>query len=68
MTGPLLEVKNLSRTFDVSKPWLNRVLERSTTKVVPEGSGRRFSFTINKGETFALVGGVPDPASQLSQS
>jgi len=54
MTGPLLEVKNLSRTFDVSKPWLNRVLERSDKvylKAVDD-----VSFTINKGETFALVG------------
>jgi len=54
MSRPLLEVKNLSRTFDVSKPWLNRVLERSDKvflKAVDD-----VSFTINKGETFALVG------------
>ncbi len=24
----LVSVKNLSRVFDVSKPWLNRVIER----------------------------------------
>jgi peptide/nickel transport system ATP-binding protein len=54
MSSPLLEVRNLSRSFDVSKPWLNRVLERSDKvylKAVDD-----VSFTINKGETFALVG------------
>ena len=25
--APFVEVKNLRRVFDVSKPWLNRVLE-----------------------------------------
>ncbi len=54
MSTPLLEVRNLSRSFDVSKPWLNRVIERtpkSFLKAVDD-----VSFTINKGETFALVG------------
>ena len=27
MTVPFVEVRNLRRVFDVSKPWLNRVLE-----------------------------------------
>jgi peptide/nickel transport system ATP-binding protein len=47
-------VRNLRRVFDVSKPWLNRVLE---------GGERQFltavadvSFNIASGETFALVG------------
>ena len=26
--GPLVEVRDLSKRFDVSAPWLNRVLER----------------------------------------
>ena len=30
--GPLLAVRDLARYFDVSRPWLNRMLE---------GSGRR---------------------------
>ncbi|MCG6113883.1 MAG: ATP-binding cassette domain-containing protein [Mesorhizobium sp.] len=54
MSQTLLEVNNLSRSFDVSKPWLNRVIERSDKlflKAVDD-----VSFTINKGETFALVG------------
>ena len=54
MSEPLLEVKNLSRSFDVSKPWLNRVLERSDRMFLKAVDD--VSFTINKGETFALVG------------
>lgn len=54
MSAPLLDVRNLSRRFDVSKPWLNRVIERSEKvylKAVDD-----VSFTIGKGETLALVG------------
>jgi peptide/nickel transport system ATP-binding protein len=54
MTEPYLEVRNLRRVFDVSKPWLNRMIE---------GGERQFltavddvSFEVAKGETFALVG------------
>jgi len=54
MSAPLLEVKNLSRLFDVSKPWLNRVLEREEKKFLRAVDD--VSFEIRKGETFALVG------------
>jgi peptide/nickel transport system ATP-binding protein len=54
MSAPLLEVRNLSRRFDVSKPWLNRVIER-TDKVYLKAVDN-VSFSINKGETLALVG------------
>ena len=52
--GAYVEVEDLRRVFDVSKPWLNRVIEgapRQTLKAV-DGVG----FTIRRGETFALVG------------
>ena len=53
-SGAVVEVRALSRTFDVSKPWLNRVLERSPKAFLK--AAQDISFSISKGETFALVG------------
>jgi peptide/nickel transport system ATP-binding protein len=53
-TQALVAVSELSRTFDVSKPWLNRIIERETTKYLRAVDD--LSFVIRKGETFALVG------------
>lgn len=50
----LLEVQNLSKVFDVSKPWLERVLNREGKKTLKAVTD--VSFSIKKGETFALVG------------
>ncbi len=49
-----VEVRDLRRTFDVSRPWLNRVLERQPKAFLKAVDG--LSFDIRKGETFALVG------------
>jgi peptide/nickel transport system ATP-binding protein len=54
MTEPFLTVTDLSRRFDVSKPWLNRVLEREDRQFLTATAD--VSFSIDKGETFALVG------------
>ena len=51
---PFVEVKNLRRVFDVSKPWLNRVLEGGHLEFLKAVDD--ISFDITKGETFALVG------------
>jgi peptide/nickel transport system ATP-binding protein len=51
---PLLEVKDLARDFDVSRPWLNRVIEGSSRQILKAVDG--VSFTINRGETLSLVG------------
>jgi peptide/nickel transport system ATP-binding protein len=51
---PLLNLSGVSRDFDVSAPWLNRVLERQ-----PRRSLRAVddvSFEVERGETLALVG------------
>jgi len=51
---PLLRVSGLKRNFDVSPPWLNRVLEGKPRQVLRAVIG--VDFEIRKGETFALVG------------
>jgi peptide/nickel transport system ATP-binding protein len=51
---PFVEVKNLRRVFDVSKPWLNRVLEGGHLEFLKAVDD--ISFNVAKGETFALFG------------
>ncbi|MFN3416148.1 MAG: ABC transporter ATP-binding protein [Caldimonas sp.] len=50
----LVEVKDLAKTFDVSAPWLNRVIERKPREFVHAVDG--VSFEIERGHTLALVG------------
>ena len=50
----LLEVRDVAKEFDVSKPWLNRVIERQERQILKAVDG--VSFTINRGETLSLVG------------
>ena len=52
--GVLVEVHDLVKTFDVSAPWLNRVLERRPRQFVHAVDG--VSFAIERGRTLALVG------------
>ena len=50
----LLEVRDVAREFDVSRPWLNRVIENQPKAILKAVDG--VSFSINRGETLALVG------------
>jgi peptide/nickel transport system ATP-binding protein len=50
----LVEVTDLAKVFDVSAPWLNRVVERKPRQFVHAVDG--VSFRIQKGKTLALVG------------
>src|SRR5687767_5984448 len=50
----LLKLESVSRDFDVSRPWLNRVIEREPRRILRAVD--RVSFEVSKGETLALVG------------
>ena len=50
----LLKLESVSRDFDVSRPWLNRVLEGEPRRLLRAVD--RVSFEVTKGETLGLVG------------
>jgi len=52
--APLLRLEDVGRAFDVSRPWLNRVLEGASRQLLHAVDG--VTFEVRKGETFALVG------------
>ena len=54
MTQELLELRGVARYFDVSPPWLNRVLERKGRVILKAVDG--VDLAIHKGETLGLVG------------
>jgi peptide/nickel transport system ATP-binding protein len=51
---PLVVVEDVAKVFDVSPPWLNRVIERKPRLLLRAVDG--VSFEIARGETLALVG------------
>ncbi|MGE0496789.1 MAG: ABC transporter ATP-binding protein [Ramlibacter sp.] len=53
-TPPLVQAHDLAKTFDVSAPWLNRVIERKPRQLLHAVDG--VSFEIERGKTLALVG------------
>ncbi|RYY52223.1 MAG: ATP-binding cassette domain-containing protein, partial [Comamonadaceae bacterium] len=53
-TTPLVVAHDIAKTFDVSAPWLNRVIERQPKLLLHAVDG--VSFTIPRGQTLALVG------------
>ena len=52
--APLLRVEDLRCAFDVSRPWLERLLAREPRRWLRAVDG--VSFAIGRGRTFALVG------------
>ncbi|MBU3652815.1 MAG: ATP-binding cassette domain-containing protein [Limnohabitans sp.] len=51
---PLVQVRGLSKRFDVSPPWLNRVIEGKPRQFLQAVS--EVDFDIARGQTLALVG------------
>jgi len=54
MDAPLVAVTGLKRYFDVSAPWLSRLLERKSRRLLKAVDG--VSFRVARGQTFSLVG------------
>src|SRR3954462_3117945 len=52
--APLVQASDLAKTFDVSAPWLNRVLERKPRQRLHAVDG--VSFEIGRGQTLSVVG------------
>src|SRR6056297_3543293 len=50
----LISVRDLTRVFDVSKPWLNRVIERRPKALLTAVS--EVSFDVPENSVYALVG------------
>lgn len=53
-TTPFIQANHLTRMFDVSAPWLTRVIERRGHACLTAADD--ISFCIERGRTFALVG------------
>lgn len=53
-SAAFIRVQDLWRTFDVSKPWLNRLLEGERKRYLTAAA--QVDFDIPRGQTFALVG------------
>lgn len=54
LVPPLVRAHDLAKTFDVSAPWLNRVIERKPRALLHAVDG--VGFEIARGQTLALVG------------
>ena len=51
---PIVVVRGLRRVFDVSSPWLSRLIDREPRRLLKAVDG--LDFTILRGETLGLVG------------
>jgi peptide/nickel transport system ATP-binding protein len=62
---PLVEAHDLTRVFDVSRPWLERTIAGEARRTLTAVNG--VSFTIGRGDTLALVGESGSGKSTLAR-
>ena len=61
----IVEVRGLSRVFDVSSPWVSRLISREPRRTLTAVDG--LDFAIRRGETFGLVGESGSGKSTLAR-
>jgi peptide/nickel transport system ATP-binding protein len=61
----IVEARGLSRVFDVSSPWVTRLIGREPRRMLTAVDG--LDFAINRGETFGLVGESGSGKSTLAR-
>src|SRR5271163_337622 len=62
---PIVVVRGLRRVFDVSPPWLSRLIDREPRRLLKAVDG--LDFTIVRGETLGLVGESGSGKSTLAR-
>jgi peptide/nickel transport system ATP-binding protein len=62
---PIVVVRGLRREFDVSPPWLSRLIDREPRRLLKAVDG--LDFTIVRGETLGLVGESGSGKSTLAR-
>ena len=64
-SDPIVEVRGLSRVFDVSSPWVSRLIDGEPRRTLTAVD--RLDFAIERGETFGLVGESGSGKSTLAR-